>query len=118
MGRIEVDQHRYELKALIDSEKPSKGSVRGHRQICLDKDKAASMLQSPREAYRRWLTSRGEVDGRRISQDRFAGYLKLRRGRSRRDGLLARRDRSGDPEDVREARHPLGRGHRARVHGF
>lgn len=34
--RIEVDQHRYELKALIDSEKPSKGSVRGDRQICLE----------------------------------------------------------------------------------
>lgn len=27
-------------------------------------------------------------------QDRLAGYLKLRHGRSRRDGLLARRDRS------------------------
>lgn len=34
--RIEVDQHRYELKALIDSEKRSKGSVRGDRQICLE----------------------------------------------------------------------------------
>lgn len=36
MGRIEVDQHRYDLKALIDSEKPSKGCVRGQRQICLE----------------------------------------------------------------------------------
>lgn len=37
--------------------------------------------------------------------------------RSRRDGLHARRDQSGDPEDVREAGHPLAQGHHARVHG-
>lgn len=36
MVRIEVDQHRYELETLIDSEKPSKGSVGGHRQIYLE----------------------------------------------------------------------------------
>lgn len=27
VGRTEVDQHRYDLKAPIDSEKPSKGSA-------------------------------------------------------------------------------------------
>lgn len=70
MGRIEVDQHRYDLKAPIDSEKPSKGS---------------------------------------------AGYLKLRHFEAE-ETVSMRRDRSGDPEDVREARHPLGRGHHARVH--
>lgn len=64
------------------------------------------MLQSPR-----WGLSSLAEETRRggrasTSQDRLAGYLKLRHGRSRRDGLHARRDRSGDLEDIREARHP------------
>lgn len=71
MGRIEVDQPRYELKALIDSEKPSKPK-RGGR---------ASNI--PRSTCRiSKATSRPEPKRR----------------------LHARRDRSGNPEDIREAR--------------
>ncbi|MCK1298025.1 hypothetical protein [Bradyrhizobium sp. 134] len=45
MRRIEVDQHRYELKALIDSEKPSKGASEETVKFVSNNDKAASMLQ-------------------------------------------------------------------------
>lgn len=89
MRRIEVDQHRYELKALIDSEKPSNGSLRGHRQVCLEQGQGRLDAPGRRvEGYRRWLPRRGEVDGYRISKDRLAGYPKLRHFEA--EGLHAR----------------------------
>ncbi|MGY4282128.1 hypothetical protein ACVWXO_001348 [Bradyrhizobium sp. LM2.7] len=48
MGRIEVDQHRYELKGLIDSEKPRRALSEDTVKFVSNKDKAASMLQSLR----------------------------------------------------------------------
>ena len=116
--QIDVDQYKYGFETLIESEKAPKGlSEDTVRFISAKKDEPAWMLEWRLEAYRRWLTMRepqwARVDYGPIDyQDAY--YYSA--AESLQGAEVARRHRSGDPEDLRQARHPAARARGAARH--
>jgi hypothetical protein len=89
--RIDVDQYRYGFETIIESEKAPKGlSEDIVRYISGKKNEPEWMLLWRLDAYRRWLTM----------QDRLPGPLLLLGAEAEEADQLARRDRSGDPQDL------------------
>src|SRR3954463_13526698 len=114
--RIDVDQYRYGFETLIESDKAPKGlSEETVKFISEKKNEPAWMLQWRLEAYRGRLTiTQATLGPRRLSQDRLPGPLLLFGAEAEEDDHLARRDRSRDSEDLREARHSLAGSRHAR----
>ena len=109
--RIDVDQYKYGFETLIESEKAPKGlSEDTVRFISAKKNEPEWMLAWRLEAFKRWLTMRepkwakveyGPID----YQDIYYYSAPKEKGRTE----IARRDRSGNPAHLREARHPAAR---------
>ena len=75
------------------------------------------MLEWRLEAYRRWLTMREPQWAQgRLRPDRLSGRLLLFRADQLQGAEVARRHRSRDPQDLREARHPAARARGAARH--
>src|ERR1700753_3960811 len=113
--QIDVDQYRYGFETLIESDKAPKGlSEDTVRFISAKKNEPAWMLEWRLRGVSRRLHHDAAASGaRRLSQDRLSGPLLLFRAEAEEADRFARRDRSGNPQDVREARHSLARGCRA-----
>ena len=115
--RIDVDQYKYGFETIIESDKAPKGlSEDTIRFISAKKSEPAWMLAWRLEAYRRWLTMSeptwAKVDFGPIDyQD-----ILLRRAQGEGRAEVARRDRSGNPQDLREARHSAARARGAARH--
>ena len=114
--RIDVDQYRYGFETLIESDKAPKGlSEDTVRFISAKKNEPAWMLEWRLEAYRRWLTMTEPTWARvNYPEDRLPGSLLLLGAEAEEADRLARRDRSGNSQDLREARHPPARSRGAR----
>ena len=120
--QIDVDQYKYGFETQIESEKAPKGlSEDTVRFISAKKDEPAWMLEWRLEAYRRWLTMRepqwARVDYGPIDYQDAYYYSAPKQLQG---AEVARRHRSGDPQDLRQARHPAARArgaarHRARA---
>ena len=103
---IDVDQYKYGFVTDIESEKAPKGlSEDTVRFISAKKNEPAWMLEWRLEAFKRWLTMR-EPTWARVDypEDRLSERLLLFGAEAERAGL-ARRGRSGNPQDLRQARH-------------
>ena len=114
---IDLDQYKYGFETTIEMEKSEKGiSEDVIRFISAKKDEPEWMLAWRLDAYKRWQTMQ-EPDWARVSYDKvdYKRHLLLR-GAEAPGGDVARRDRPGDPEDLREARHPAARGRGAGRH--
>ena len=108
--RIDVDQYKYGFETLIESEKAPKGlSEDTVRFISAKKSEPAWMLEWRLDAYRRWLTMReptwARVDYPKIDYQDIYYYSAPKRKAL----AVARRGRSRDPQDLREARHSAAR---------
>src|ERR1700722_15680360 len=127
--RIDVDQYRYGFETVIESDKAPKGlSEDTIRFISAKKNEPAWMLEWRLGGLRPWRTlvgpqrggggglspladhGRAEMGAGRLSQDRLSGSLLLFGAEAEEDDRLARRGRSGNPENLREARPPPARG--------
>ena len=109
--RIDVDQYKYGFVTDIESDKAPKGlSEDIVRFISAKKNEPTWMLAWRLDAYRRWLTMR-EPTWARVTHtpiDYQDLYYYLRAEEEARPEV-ARRDRSGNPQDLRQARHPAAR---------
>ena len=109
--RIDVDQYRYGFETLIESDKAPKGlSEDTVRFISAKKNEPAWMLEWRLEAYRRWLTMT-EPQWARVNYPKidYQDLYYYSAPKPKKHDRLARRDRSGNPEDLREARHSPAR---------
>src|SRR4030088_2462638 len=108
--RIDVDQYRYGFETLIESDKAPRGlSEDTVRFISAKKNEPAWMLEWRVEAYPRWVDqATPEMGAGQLSQDRLPGSLLLLRAEEEGAGL-ARRGRSGNPENLRKTRHSPAR---------
>ena len=109
--RIDVDQYRYGFETLIESDKAPKGlSEDTVRFISAKKNEPAWMLEWRLEAYRRWLTMTepkwARVDYPKIDYQDLYYYSAPK---PKKQLSVARRDRSGNSQDLREARHSPAR---------
>ena len=116
--QIDVDQYKYGFETLIESDKAPKGlSEDTVRFISAKKDEPAWMLEWRLEAYRRWLTMRepqwARVDYGPIDYQDAYYYSAPKRMQG---AEVARRHRSGNPEDLRQARHSAARARGAARH--
>ena len=108
--RIDVDQYRYGFETLIESDKAPKGlSEDTVRFISAKKNEPAWMLEWRLEAYRRWLTM-AEPKWARVHYPKidYQDLYYYSAPKPKKLGV-ARRDRSGNPQDLREARHSPAR---------
>ena len=105
--RIDVDQYKYGFVTDIESDKAPKGlSEDTVRFISAKKGEPEWMLAWRLDAYRRWLTMQEPTWARvKYRHDRLPGPLLLFRAEEEGRPEVARRDRPGNPEDLREARH-------------
>ena len=108
--RIDVDQYKYGFVTDIESDKAPKGlSEDTVRFISAKKNEPEWMLEWRLDAYRRWLTMReptwARVNYPKIDYQDLYYYSAPKKKRAD----LARRGRSGNPEDLREARHSAAR---------
>jgi hypothetical protein len=107
--RIDVDQYKYGFVTDIESDRAPKGlSEDTVRFISVKKNEPEWMLAWRLDAYRRWVTMPALGAGR-IRSDRLPGFLLLRGAEEEAGADIARRDRSADPQDLREARYPFAR---------
>ena len=109
--RIDVDQYRYGFETLIESDKAPKGlSEDTVRFISAKKNEPAWMLEWRLEAYRRWLTMT-EPTWARVHYPKidYQDLYYYSAPKPKKTDRLARRDRSGNPRDLREARHSAAR---------
>ena len=108
---IDVDQYKYGFETEVEMEKAPKGlSEDVIRFISAKKGEPEWMLEWRLDAYRRWLTMQGaELGARVVRQDRLQRHLLLRRAEDEPVAEIPRRGRSGDSQDLREARHPAAR---------
>ena len=109
--RIDVDQYRYGFETLIESDKAPKGlSEDTVRFISAKKNEPAWMLEWRLEAYRRWLTMT-EPTWARVNYPKidYQDLYYYSAPKPKKTIGLARRDRSGNPQDLREARHSPAR---------
>ena len=117
--RIDVDQYRYGFETFIESDKAPKGlSEDTVRFISAKKNEPAWMLEWRLGAYRRWLTMT-EPNWARVHYPKidYQDLYYYSAPKPKKTVALARRDRSGNPEDLREARHSLARSRGARRRG-
>ena len=108
---IDVEQYKYGFVTEIESEKAPKGlSEDTVRFISAKKNEPAWMLEWRLEAYRRWLTMTeptwARVDYPKIDYQDLYYYSAPK---PKKQIGVAGRDRSGNPQDLREARHSLAR---------
>ena len=109
--RIDVDQYKYGFVTDIESDKAPKGlSEDIVRFISAKKNEPDWMLEWRLDAYRRWLTMRephwARVDYGPIDYQNLYYYSAPKK----KDGAeVARRGRSRNPQDLREARHSAAR---------
>ena len=114
--RIDVDQYKYGFVTDIESDKAPKGlSEDTVRFISAKKDEPEWMLEWRLDAYRRWLTMSeptwARVDYPKIDyQDLY--YYSAPKKKALAE--VARRGRSGNSRDLREARHSAARAGDAR----
>ncbi len=116
--RIDVDQYKYGFVTDIESDKAPKGlSEDTVRFISAKKSEPEWMLDWRLDAYRRWLTMReptwARVNYPKIDYQDYYYYSAPKKKRAD----LARRGRSRNPEDLREARHSAARAGNARRRG-
>src|SRR4030095_14505868 len=99
--RIDVDQYKYGFETLIESEKAPKGlSEDTIRFISAKKDEPAWMLEWRLECPAGRPPRAGAAVGAvRSRPDRLSGRLLLFRAESLQGAEVARRHRSGDPEN-------------------
>ena len=116
--RIDVDQYKYGFVTDIESDKAPKGLTEDIvRFISAKKDEPEWMLAWRLEAYRRWLTMR-EPTWARVDYPKIDYQDLLLLLRAEEEGAeVARRGRSGNPEDLREARHSAARAGNPRRRG-
>ena len=117
--RIDVDQYRYGFETLIESDKAPKGlSEDTVRFISAKKNEPAWMLEWRLEAYRRWLTMT-EPKWARVHYPKidYQDLYYYSAPKPKKTVVVARRDRSGNPQDLRETRHSLARSRDARRRG-
>src|SRR3954452_24799161 len=106
--RIDVDQYRYGFETLIESDKAPKRSVGRYRPLHLRKEERAGLDAGMASGGLSALADhdRADLGPRQLSQDRLPGSLLLLGAEAEEADRLAGRDRSGNPQDLREARHP------------
>ena len=99
--RIDVDQYKYGFVTDIESEKAPKGlSEDTVRFISAKKNEPEWMLAWRLEAYQALADhARADLGARRLSQDRLPERLLLF-GAEEEGAGLARRGRSGNPQDL------------------
>ena len=100
--RIDVDQYKYGFETVIESEKAPNGLNEDIvRFISAKKNEPEWMLDWRLDAYRRWLTMQ-EPRWARVTHpaDRLPGSLLLLRPQEEGGAEVARRDRSGNSQDL------------------
>ena len=117
--RIDVDQYKYGFVTDIESDKAPKGLSEDHGAFHLGQEERARMDAQLAAGRLSALAdhARAELGARALSEDRLSGPLLLLGAEEEGRAEVARRDRSGDPQDLREARHPAARAGNARRRG-
>ena len=109
--RIDVDQYKYGFVTDIESDKAPKGLSRRHRPLHLGQEERAGV--DARVAARRLSAladhARADLGARALSEDRLPGSLLLLRAEEEGRPEVARRGRSRNSQDLREARHSAAR---------
>ena len=108
--QIDVDQYRYGFETLIESDKAPQRAVGRYRPLHL-REKERTGLDAGVAAGS--LSPLADHEGAGVgagplSEDRLSGSLLLL-GAEKEGTGLARRGRSGNPEDLRKARHSAAR---------